>query len=75
MSELSQRLDEAERTGERTIIQRNGNDVAALVSMDELDLLEKLEDFIDLSEAERRLSDPAEEPLPYEAIRERLGLV
>lgn len=74
VSELSRRLDEAERSGERTIVQRDGNDIAALISMDELDLLDKLEDFIDLSEAERRLSDPAEVPLPYEIVRERLGL-
>jgi hypothetical protein len=36
--------------------------------------LEELEDRLDVEEAERRLSDPNEVPIPYEHVRKELEL-
>jgi len=36
--------------------------------------LEVVEDRLDLEEAERRLADPTEIPVPYKQVREELGL-
>ena len=33
-----------------------------------------LEDLRDLKEAERRLADPKEKPIPYEKVRREIGL-
>jgi|GEM_PF-2550724 len=42
--------------------------------MEDLKLLEKLDDRLDVAEARKRLADPNEVPLPYERIRKDLGL-
>ncbi len=42
--------------------------------MDDLILLEKIEDCIDVREAEKLLADPTEKPIPYETVRKALGL-
>lgn len=62
--------------GERIILQKRGKDVAALVSMQDLDFMEKLEDIIDYAEAEKALADmksKGEKPLPWARLKERLG--
>ena len=48
--------------------------MAAVVSMEDLRLLEKLEDQMDVEVARKRLADPNEVPIPYERIRKELGL-
>lgn len=60
--------------GERILLHDHGKNIAALVSVEDLSLLEELEDRRDALEAQRRLSDPDETPIPYEIARERLGL-
>ena len=42
--------------------------------MEDLRLLEKLEDQMDVEIARKRLADPYEVPIPYERIRKELGL-
>ena len=59
-------LDRAARKGERFIIERRGKAVAALVPIEDLEVLEAFEDRMDVEEAERILADPAEKPIPYE---------
>ena len=66
------------KSGEPVVLQYNGKSVAALVSLDDLRLLEtrieELEERMDqqaLALAERAASDP----LPYETFRKELGLV
>jgi antitoxin (DNA-binding transcriptional repressor) of toxin-antitoxin stability system len=59
--------------GERIVLERHGKAVAALVSVEDLSLLEDLEDRADLEEARRALQDP--ERIPYEEIRRKTGLV
>jgi prevent-host-death family protein len=50
---------------ERLVVRRHGRDAAALISMEDLELLERAieeaEDRIDVAEAERILADPTEE--------------
>ncbi len=65
--------------GERVILERNGKDVAAVVPMEDLRLMERLieeeEDRIDLEEAQKALSDPQNrKPIPLEKVRKDLGL-
>ena len=60
--------------GERVKVHRRGKAVAALISLEDLALLEELEDRLDVEEAERRLADPNEVPIPYEQVRKELRL-
>ena len=53
-NEISETLNRVVYTGERVLLQRHGKDVAALVSMNELKLIEEIEqieDETDLKEA------------------------
>jgi PHD/YefM family antitoxin component YafN of YafNO toxin-antitoxin module len=50
---------------ERVVVHRRGKVVAALIPLEDLTLLKELEDRLDIEEAERRLADPNEVPIPY----------
>lgn len=71
---FAEMLSRVAQADERIVLHVNGKNVAALVSMKDLALLEKLEEQMDLEEAERRLADPGEVPIPYETVRKELGL-
>ena len=62
------------RQGQRIVLKKGRKAVAAVVSMEDLKLLEKLEDQMDVEIARKRLADPNEVPIPYERIRKELGL-
>lgn len=62
------------RQGQRIVLKKGRRAVAAVVSMEDLRLLEKLEDQMDVEVARQRLGDPNEVPIPYERIRKELGL-
>ncbi len=53
---------------ERLVVRRHGRDLAAVIPMEELDLLERAieeaEDRFDVAEAERILADSTEERIP-----------
>jgi prevent-host-death family protein len=51
--------------GERIPLSKNGKDMAVLVSIEDAQLLEQLEDQRDVAEAERLLSDPTQKPAPF----------
>ena len=70
---FSNLIDKVAFQGERIILLRNGKKVGALVSADDANLLEVLEDRIDIKEAERRLRD-GKAAIPYEQVRAELGL-
>ena len=57
---------------ERVVVRRRGKAVAAVVPIEDLRFLERLEDRIDLAEAKRALADPRR--IPYERLRKKLGL-
>jgi len=61
--------------GERIVMQRRGRDVAALVSMEDLRLLEALENRADLAAIAAALAEQGDEPAEsWEAAKADLGL-
>ena len=61
--------------GERVRLTRHGKAVAAVIPIEDLDLLEEIEDEIDLAELEGALADPANrERIPWEDVKRQLGL-
>ena len=61
-------------SGERIVLERRGKDVMALVSVEDLELLERIEDKIDLREARKRLADRHDESLAWGEVKTKLGL-
>jgi prevent-host-death family protein len=62
---------------ERIVLHRRGKDLAALIPMDDLRLLEEIEDRLDVEEAERILAEARvkhERPIPWEKAKKKLGL-
>ena len=73
--EFSEVLNRVSYGHERVVVQRRGKDLAAMVPMEDLRLLERLvedaEDRIDVAEAERILADPTEERIPRSRVQKR----
>ena len=67
--ELAETLNRVAFGGERVIIRRRDKELAAVIPIEDLRLLERLEaeeeDRIDLAEAKRILADPTEERIPW----------
>jgi prevent-host-death family protein len=63
---------------ERIVLRRDGEPVAAVFPVEDLKRLERLieeeEDRIDLARAERVLSDPDQEWIPWEQVKVEEGL-
>ena len=62
---------------ERVALTRNGQTLAVLVSVEDLELLEAIEDRIDVEDARKALAEMkarGEKPLPWQAVKKRLGL-
>ena len=60
---------------ERVVLTRHGRRVAAVVPIEDLELLEALEDARDLDEVRAALADPANrERIAWDALKAQLGL-
>ena len=57
--------------GERIVIERRGKNLFAVVPVEDLELLERLEDEMDLETIRRRLKEPSE---PLAKLKKELGL-
>jgi antitoxin Phd len=68
---LADALNRAAYGGERVILERRGKPVAALVSMDDLELLEQLENEADLK-AVRKARKEGGKPIPLAKVKARL---
>jgi prevent-host-death family protein len=74
---FSDTLNRVAYRGERIVLRRRGKDLAAIVPIEDLKLIQKVEDEIDLREAKKALADTKRKglkPIAYERVRERLGL-
>jgi len=58
---------------EPVVLTRRGQEVAALVSMDEFELLQQIEDYVDIEDAKKALDSPKENISAKEVWRQ-LGL-
>jgi prevent-host-death family protein len=60
---------------ERVRVVRRGREIAAIVPIEDVEYLERLEDEYDLEEARRVLADPENAvPIPLEQVERELGL-
>ena len=57
--------------GERIVIERRGKNLFAFVPVEDLELLERLEDEMDLETIRERLNEPTK---PFAKIKKELGL-
>ena len=60
--------------GERVLVKKGGKTVAVLVPLAGARALRDLEDYLDGVEAQRRLSDSRERPIPWEKVKRDLRL-
>ncbi|MGB8580673.1 MAG: type II toxin-antitoxin system Phd/YefM family antitoxin [Candidatus Sulfotelmatobacter sp.] len=65
-------LNRAAYRGERVVVHRGKKAVAAVVPIEDVELLEKLEDEIDIAAARKALKDPR--TIPWEKIKKDLKL-
>ena len=71
--DLASAINKVAFAGERIILQRNKKDVAALVSIEDLALLRRLEDKLDLAEIEKAMDEPGPS-VPWEQVKKELGV-
>ncbi len=78
---LQENIDEAlERViscGERVVLHENGKEVAVMMPVADLALLEEIEDLLDNDAADKALAEmeaTGEQPIPIEVIKKRLGM-
>ena len=60
---------------ERTFLQDRGRDVAVLISVKDLELLEQLEEQADLEEALKAMNDPTDEVVNWEDAQKELDVL
>lgn len=76
-SKLADTVNRVAYQGERVVLERRGTGVAAIVSMEDLALIEKLEDAADAKAARKALAEMKRKqlkPIPWTKARKRLGL-
>jgi hypothetical protein len=60
---------------ERVRVVRRGREIAAIVPIEDVEFLERLEDGFDVEEARAVLADPeSANPIPWEQVKADLGL-
>ena len=75
--EFTDTLERVSLGKERIVLQNQGQDVAVLVPIEDLSLIEQLEDVADAKAAEAAEAEAAakgETPIPWEEARQQLGL-
>lgn len=71
-NDFAETLNRVHYQGKRVVVERRGKGVAALVPMEDLELLQALEDRIDLAAARKALKEPGR--IPWEKVKKDLGL-
>ena len=60
---------------ERVLLTRHGRELAAVVPVEDVVLLESLEDYLDVAAARQALANPENnERIPWEQVKAELGL-
>jgi prevent-host-death family protein len=73
--QFAELVNRAAYAKERQVLTRRGKAVAAIVPLEDLELLEQLEDRIDLDEALESLREAEEQgTLSWKALKDELGL-
>jgi prevent-host-death family protein len=70
---LADILNQVAYAGERVILHRRGKNVAAIVSMEDLQLLQAMEDKLDNEAADAALMEPGES-IPWDQVKTEPGL-
>lgn len=76
-NKLAETIDSVALAGERVVLTRKRKGVAALVSMEDLAVLQRLEDEADLKAARRAKAEmkrKGEQPIPLEEVKRRLKI-
>ncbi|HUU10521.1 MAG TPA: type II toxin-antitoxin system Phd/YefM family antitoxin [Phycisphaerae bacterium] len=71
-AEFSDTINRVAYAGERIVIGKGGKPRAALIPMEDLALLERIENEIDLAKAKKALKEGGR--IPLEEVKKRLGL-
>jgi prevent-host-death family protein len=71
---LSELLNLVSTRGDRIILERHGKPVAALISIEDLEMFQYLEDQAEIALANEALAEGGE-PIPLEDVERRLGLL
>lgn len=69
---LAEVINSAQYGKDRIVLTRHGKPVASVISMDDLELLESLEDRLDLLEAKSILDDPNTEYMEWDAVKDTI---
>lgn len=73
--EFSELVNRAAYRHERVVLTRHGKPIAAIISKEDLEYFEALEDREDLEAARAALKDPEnQEEIPWEQVKADLGL-
>ena len=76
-SKLADTINRVAYQGERVVLERRGKGVAALVSMEDLGVLERLEEEADAKAARKALADmkrKKQKPIPWRQVKAELEL-
>jgi antitoxin Phd len=69
---LADIVSRAEYAGERTVLHRRKKPVAAVIPIEDLKLLERIEDLADIQDARRALKEKGR--IPLAKIKQEMGL-
>ena len=75
--DFSETLNRVAYGGERIVLRRRGRDLAAIVPMEDLALIEKIEDATDVREARKalaRMKRTGKNPVTLEKLKRDMGL-
>jgi len=70
---LAELVNKVKYGKETVVLTRRGKEIAALISMEEFELLQHIEDRIDIEDAKKALREPGEN-IPAEKLWKELGL-
>jgi prevent-host-death family protein len=70
---LADILNDVAFRGERVLLDRHGKSIAAVVPIEDLELLERLEEEMDLDAARRALAEKGSR-IPWKQLKAELGL-